>query len=193
MEAKMLRFEAIKKLLRDLDDEVVVVGNLGPTSDEMWHAGDREKNYYTYGSMGLCSSIALGISLNCNNKVVAFDGDGSILMNLGSLATIGRESPANLIVVIWDNEMWGQVGRQYSHTHYRTNLEDISKGSGISRTITVENIKQLESAFSKALFSEGPWVVIAKIEEGEYMPVAPVEPEKTTYKFRESMLKNAKT
>ncbi len=189
----MLRFEAIKKLLRDLDDEVVVVGNLGPTSDEMWHAGDREKNYYTYGSMGLCSSIALGISLNCNNKVVAFDGDGSILMNLGSLATIGRESPANLIVVIWDNEMWGQVGRQYSHTHYRTNLEDISKGSGISRTITVENIKQLESAFSKALFSEGPWVVIAKIEEGEYMPVAPVEPEKTTYKFRESMLKNAKT
>ena len=189
----MLRFEAIKKLLRDLDDEVVVVGNLGPTSDEMWHAGDREKNYYTYCSMGLCSSIALGISLNCNNKVVAFDGDGSILMNLGSLATIGRESPANLIVVIWDNEMWGQVGRQYSHTHYRTNLEDISKGSGISRTITVENIKQLESAFSKALFSEGPWVVIAKIEEGEYMPVAPVEPEKTTYKFRESMLKNAKT
>ena len=57
---------------------------------------------------------------------------------------------------------------------------------------TVENIEQLEIAFSKALSSEGPWVIIAKIEEGEYLPVAPVEPEKTTYRFRESMLKNDK-
>ena len=63
----MLRFEAIKKLLRDLDDEVVVVGNLGPTSDEMWHAGDREKNYYTYGSMGLCSSIILHLFYSNTN------------------------------------------------------------------------------------------------------------------------------
>ena len=155
----MLRFDSIKKLISALDDEVVIVGNLGPTSDEMWHAKDRQKNYYTYGSMGLCSSIALGISLNCNNKVVAFDGDGSILMNLGSLATIGRENPSNLIVLIWDNEMWGQVGRQYSHTHYTANLEEISKGSGISHTATVENIEQLEIAFSKALSSEGPWVL----------------------------------
>ena len=188
----MRRFDSIKKLIVDLDDEVIVVGNLGPTSDEMWHAKDRQKNYYTYGSMGLCSSIALGISLNCNNKVVAFDGDGSILMNLGSLATIGRENPSNLIVLIWDNEMWGQVGRQYSHTHYTANLEEISRGSGINHTATVENIEQLEIVFSKALSSEGPWVIIAKIEEGEYLPVAPVEPEKTTYRFRESMLKNTK-
>jgi sulfopyruvate decarboxylase subunit beta len=55
----MLRFDSIKQLIADLDDEVVVVGNLGPTSDEMWHARDREKNYYTYGSMGLCSSLCL--------------------------------------------------------------------------------------------------------------------------------------
>ena len=101
--------------------------------------------------------------------------------------------PSNLIVLIWDNEMWGQVGRQYSHTHYRTNLEEISKGSGINHTATVENMQQLKIAFSKALSSNGPWVIIAKIEEGEYLPVAPVEPEKTTYRFRESMLKNTKS
>ena len=188
----MHRFDSIKRLIRDLDKEVVVVGNLGPTSDEMWHAEDREKNYYTYGSMGLCSSIALGISLNCKNKVIAFEGDGSMLMNLGSLATIGRENPSNLIVLIWDNEMWGQVGRQYSHTHYKANLEEISKGSGISQTATVDNIEQLEIVFNKALLSEGPWVIVAKIEEEEYLPVAPVEPEKTTYRFRESMLENTK-
>jgi thiamine pyrophosphate-dependent acetolactate synthase large subunit-like protein len=71
-------------------------------------------------------------------------------------------------------------------------LEEISKGSGISQTATVDNIEQLEIVFDKALSSEGPWVIVAKIEEEEYLPVAPVEPEKTTYRFRESMLKNTK-
>ena len=182
----MHRFDSIKLLMENLNEEVVVVGNLGPTSDEMWHAGDREKNYYTYGSMGLCSSIALGIALNCKNKVVAFDGDGSILMNLGSLATIGRENPSNLILLIWDNEMWGQVGRHYSHTHYKTNLEEIAQ------TATVDNVDELKNVFDKALLYEGPWVIVAKIEEEGYLPVAPVEPEVITHRFRESMLDNTK-
>lgn len=188
----MHRFDSIKLLMGNLNEEVVVVGNLGPTSDEMWHAGDREKNYYTYGSMGLCSSIALGIALNCKNKVVAFDGDGSILMNLGSLATIGRENPSNLILLIWDNEMWGQVGRHYSHTHYKTNLEEIAKGCGIAQTATVDNVDELKNVFDKALLYEGPWVIVAKIEEEGYLPVAPVEPEVITHRFRESMLDNTK-
>ncbi len=107
----MHRFEATKLLVSHLRDEPVVA-NLGPTTDELWAAGHRDRNFYTYGSMGLCSSIALGMALSCEERVVSLDGDGSLLMNMGTIATIGREKPANLIVVVWDNEQWAQTGYQ---------------------------------------------------------------------------------
>jgi len=186
----MNRYHAIQRLMGIVDERVVIVGNLGPTSDEMRHAKHREKNFYTYGSMGLCSSIALGIALNYSYKVVSFDGDGSILMNMGTLATISRENPSNLIVLIWDNEMWGQVGRQFSHTHYQTNLEEIAQGCGIKKTITVNNEDDLERVFVEALSADSPYVIVAKIKESEYLSVAPVEPAIITYKFRQSMIQN---
>ena len=187
----MKRYHAIQKLMSIVDEKVVIVGNLGPTSDEMRHARHRDKNFYTYGSMGLCSSIALGIALNYSDKVISFDGDGSVLMNMGTLATIGRENPLNLIVLIWDNEMWGQVGRQVSHTHYQTNLEEIARGCGIKKTITVDNEDDLEKVFVKALSDDGPYVIVAKIKESEYLSVAPVEPEIIAFNFRKSMIQNA--
>ena len=98
----MLRFDATQVLLKHLTDEPVVP-NLGPTADEIWHAGDRDRNFYTYGSMGLCSSIALGMALSVPDKIISLDGDGSLLMNLGAIASIGRERPKNLIVVVWGN------------------------------------------------------------------------------------------
>ena len=191
MVIQMNRYHAIQKLMSIVDEKVVIVGNLGPTSDEMRHARHRDKNFYTYGSMGLCSSIALGIALNYSDKVISFDGDGSVLMNMGTLATIGRENPLNLIVLIWDNEMWGQVGRQFSHTHYQTNLEEIAQGCGIKKTITVDNEDDLEKVFVKALSDDGPYVIVAKIKEREYLSVAPVEPEIIAFNFRKSMIQNA--
>ena len=98
------------------------MSNLGPTTDELWHAGHRDRNFYTYGSMGLCSSIALGMALSTDEKVISLDGDGSLLMNLGTIATIGRESPTNLIVIVWDNEQWAQTGNQASHNSLRRRL-----------------------------------------------------------------------
>ena len=100
---------------------------LGPTSDELYHAGHRDRNFYTYGNMGLCSSIALGMALSTGDKVISLDGDGSLLMNLGTIATIGREKPENLVVVVWDNEAWGQTGGQPSHTSTNTNLEEVAQ------------------------------------------------------------------
>ena len=121
----MFRYSATKRILSHLNKEPVV-SNLGPTSDELWHASDRDRNFYTYGSMGRCSSIALGMALSCEEKVISLDGDGSILMNLGTIATIGRESPTNLIVIVWDNEEWAQTGHQKSHTAYGTDLEMVA-------------------------------------------------------------------
>jgi sulfopyruvate decarboxylase subunit beta len=139
--------------------------------------------------MGLCSSIALGMALSTDEQVISLDGDGSLLMNLGTIATIGREQPKNLIVVVWDNEQWGQTGHQPSHTAKGTNLEEVARGCGIFRTTTVRDLEALETVFCTALEQEGPWFIIAKIQEAEYLPVAPIEPELTLYRFRNSFPK----
>ena len=181
----MLRLEATRQIL-DQAGQRAIVSNLGPTSDELWHAGHRDRNFYTYGSMGLCSSIALGMALSTQEQVISLDGDGSLLMNLGTIATIGREQPKNLIVVVWDNEQWAQTGNQSSHTAYGTDLDQVARSCGINNTTVVDNLEELKSVFGKALMEDGPWFIVAKIEENGNLPVAPVEPEFTLYRFRES-------
>ena len=184
----MHRFSATKMLLNQIGD-LPVVANLGPTTDELWHAGQRDRNFYTYGSMGLCSSIALGMALSCEERVVSLDGDGSLLMNMGTIATIGREKPANLLVVVWDNEQWAQTGFQASHTAFNTDLEEVAQGCGIVKTATVWDEEELATVFAQALEEDGPWFIVAKIqEEDEYMPVSPVEPEMTLHRFRRTFL-----
>ena len=172
-------------MLLTLVGDLPIVANLGPTTDELWHAGHRDRNFYTYGSMGLCSSIALGMALSTGEKVISLDGDGSLLMNMGAIASIGREQPSNLVVVVWDNEQWAQTGNQLSHTAYGTDLEQVARGCGIAKTATVRDEEELQTAFMQALEEDGPWFIVAKIEEeAEYMPVAPIEPEMTLYRFR---------
>ena len=167
--------------------DLPIVANLGPTSDELWHiAPDRHRNFYGYGSMGLCSSIALGMALSTGEKIISLDGDGSLLMNMGTLATIGRERPKNLIVIVWDNEMWGQTGAQPTHTAYGTDLEQVGRSCGIPQTATVEDEESLATVFRQALAEDGPWLIIAKIQEQEYLPTAPVEPEITLHNFRKT-------
>ena len=160
----MHRFEATKLLLKHLNNEPVVA-NLGPTSDELRHAGHRDRNFYTHGSMGLCSSIALGIALSVPDKVISLDGDGSLLMNLGTISTIGKEQPKNLVVVVWDNEEWGQTGHQPSHTATGTDLEQIARSCNIPRHCTVHTLEEFDLAFQEALRTEGPWFIVAKIQE----------------------------
>ena len=183
----MRRFDATQLTLRLAGDRPIV-GNLGPTSDELWHAGHRDRNFYTYGNMGLCSSIALGMALATGEQIISLDGDGSLLMNLGTLASIAREKPKNLIVVVYDNEAWGQTGHQLSHTGTGTDLEQVAVSCGIASSTTVSDLEELEGALSTALSTDGPHVIVAKIEEAGYLPIAPVEPEFTLYRFRNTFV-----
>ena len=185
----MHRYSATRMLLRHVGDSAVV-SNLGPTTDELWHAGHRDRNFYTYGSMGLCSSLALGMALSTEEKVISLDGDGSLLMNMGAISTIGREKPRNLVVVVWDNEQWAQTGNQASHTAFGTDLEQVAGSCGIPKTATVHDEEALQSVFLQALAEDGPWFIVAKIEEEEYLPVAPIEPEMTLYRFRNTFVQD---
>ena len=187
MEGSLHRLEATKLIMSQLGDEPVVA-NLGPTTDELWHAGHRDRNFYTFGSMGLCSSNALGMALSVPDKVISLDGDGSLLMNMGTIATIGQEQPKNLIVVVWDNEEWGQTGHQTSHTGRGTDLEQVDRACNISHTASVSTLEDLDQVFQEAMKNDGPWFIVAKIEEEEYLPLSPNEPEMTLYRFRTSFV-----
>jgi sulfopyruvate decarboxylase subunit beta len=128
------------------------------------------------------------MALGTDEQIISMDGDGSLLMNLGTLATISRERPKNLIVLVYDNEAWGQTGNQMSHTGTGTSLEAAAVACGISSSKTVSELEELEGALTTALETDGPHFIVAKIEEAGYLPVAPVEPEFTLYRFRNTFV-----
>ena len=161
----------------DLIGDELVVSNLGDPSKELFHTKDRPENFYMLGSMGLASSISLGLALGQDRKVVCLDGDGSILMNLGSLATIANSNPPNLALVVLDNEAYGTTGNQRSFTAGATDIHQIAEAAGIQRTSKVENADELRSAMEDSLNNNGlSYVhVIVQADEKKYERV-PYDP-----------------
>ena len=185
----MYRINAIEIIAHLIgDSNIAVISNLGPTSNDLKHTSDRARNLYTYGGMGLCSSIALGASLGTQGKVLSLDGDGSLLMNLGTLASIGREKPQNLIIVAFDNVKWAHTGNQLSNTSFGTDLEEVSKACGIAQTVSVSSEQEFARHFEIALNNSGPWFILAKIEESENLPFPPILPEINLTQFRATFL-----
>ena len=146
----MNRAQAIRVIMDLIGDELVV-SNLGDPSKELYHTMDRRENFYMLGSMGLTSSISLGLALSQDRKVVCLDGDGSILMNVGSLSTIANMKPDNLILVALDNGAYGTTGNQRTFTAGATDLAEIARASGFKHCLKAENTVRLTEAFSSCL------------------------------------------
>jgi len=128
MNAHEIVATATRLLVERLRNEVVV-SNLGQATLDLQRLGDRPLNCYTFGSMGQCSSIGLGIALaRPDVRVVCLDGDGSLLMNLGSLCTIATLAPRNYALVIWDNEVHMTTGGQPTATAFRSSLAALARG-----------------------------------------------------------------
>ncbi|MEO6223676.1 MAG: thiamine pyrophosphate-dependent enzyme [Vicinamibacterales bacterium] len=161
----MNRFEATRRLVTVLGDEPVIA-SLGHPAYDLFAAGDRAGNFYTWGSMGLASSIGLGLAMaRPDRRVFVLDGDGSLLMNLGSLATIGWVQPANLIVIVWDNGEYGTTGGQDTATAHGADLEAAARAMGVAMTMTVRTGEEFDAGVAQARAEAGPWVIIAKVAE----------------------------
>jgi thiamine pyrophosphate-dependent acetolactate synthase large subunit-like protein len=162
----MNRNGATKLLAEKLTNEVVV-SNLGQATLELQQVRDRDLNFYTFGSMGQCSSIALGIAqARPDVRVVSLDGDGSLLMNLGLLTTIANQAPPNLSVVVWDNEVHQTTGGQPTATGLRSSLAAIAVGSGFEHVLQPQNEEELSAAFDRILNEDGPFFVEVKVDPG---------------------------
>jgi thiamine pyrophosphate-dependent acetolactate synthase large subunit-like protein len=161
----MTRLEATRRLVAAAGDDPIVA-SLGHPAYDLYAAGDRPVNFYTWGSMGLASSIGLGLAMaQPARRVIVLDGDGSLLMNLGSLATIGWRQPSNLVVVVWDNQLYGTTGGQQTATAHGADLAVAARGLGIASSVTVRDIEELESALSRTSAERGPWLIVAKVNE----------------------------
>ncbi len=162
IKAELTRFEVIQSLKEILRDEIVIC-NLGIPSKELYNVIDQPTNFYMLGSMGLVSSIGLGVSLKTDRRVFVIDGDGSLLMNAGTLATISLLKPENLTLLIIDNGVYGSTGGQPTHSFSVVDLGMVARGFGLKKVYTVSRASELKEILRKRKV-KGPRIihVIAK-------------------------------
>jgi len=157
----MIRKEAVEIIAKNIDGNPIVSAN-GFISRDLFELSDKESNFYMIGSMGLASSIGLGIALkNPNKRIFVFDGDGNILMNLGSLVTIGSLKPKNLIHIVFDNNSHESTGNQPTNTS-KINLEKLAKEAHYKIFVIKSKIK-LFSILKKIKNLNGPIFLLIKI------------------------------
>jgi sulfopyruvate decarboxylase subunit beta len=161
----MLRAKCIEAIYPELQDKLVVT-IMGACAQELYDLGHCENFFYLEHAMGLASSIGLGLALNLpDEKVVVMDGDGSVLMNLGTLATLARYRPPNLTHIIFDNGSLLSTGGFASHTTAGiTDLAAIAKGAGIANVASAATPMDFVGAVADAFEREELSVIVAKVE-----------------------------
>lgn len=160
----MRRLDALQALYPRLEGAAVVT-IMGATAAELQSLGHRPNFFYLQHAMGLSSSMGLGIALaQPDRQVIVFDGDGSILMNLGGLTTLARYRPRNLVHVVFDNESLLSVGGFPTATSTGSDIAGMAAAAGIPRTCTVRTIDALTAAFDAALDARDLATIVAKVE-----------------------------
>jgi sulfopyruvate decarboxylase subunit beta len=159
------RADCIRALYPELGDRLVVT-IMGATAQELYDVGHRETFFYLQHAMGLASSLGLGIALNRPlDRVVVLDGDGSVLMNLGTLATLARYRPANLTHIIFDNGSLLSTGGFPSHTAAGvTDLAAIARGAGCPRVLEAKSVYGFMEAVAQAFDDEAMTTIVATVE-----------------------------
>jgi len=160
----MKRIDAMKAVYPELE-KCVVVTIMGAVAAELQSIGHRPNFFYLQHAMGIASSLGLGIALaRPELQIVVFDGDGSILMNLGGLTTLARYRPRNLVHVVFDNESLLSVGGFPTATSTGSNIAAMAAGAGVPRTATASTLDEFRTEFSSALAANDLTTLVAKVE-----------------------------
>ena len=179
----LIRKEAIELCLDEIKEQPIIAAN-GFISRDLFNAKDRNTNFYMIGSMGLASSIGLGVALKTpKKKIFVFDGDGNILMNLGSLTTIGSLKPKNLIHMVFDNSVHESTGSQPTNTNF-VSIEKIAKACNYNHTFTVKTKNGFEKILRKIKKLKGPIMIVVKIQRSNGEKSARINHEPTEIKER---------
>ena len=161
----MNRFDITKRMVALLHHDEAVISGIGYTNFDLWASGRRPQNFYMLGSMGLAVPIGLGVALaQPARKVIALEGDGSILMQLGSLATVAARGPRNFAVVIMDNGAYQITGGQQTLTEQGADVVAIARGCGLSQSVWAADESAFEELIALTLREDGPWLIGCRID-----------------------------
>ena len=178
----MIRSEILREIAPILHDHLVVC-NIGLPSQELHMIDDQPTNFYMLGTMGLASSIGLGLALAQPKPVIVIDGDGSVLTNLGTLPTVGNNAPSNYILMIVDNGSYGSTGDQPTYTGKKTSLAGMARAAGCENVVEV-SAADTGAALEAALKAKKATVIVSKCDSGNVqVPVITMNPIKIRERF----------
>ena len=163
---RMYRFDLTRRLVARLKNDEAVIGGIGHTNFDLWSAGHRAQNFYMLGSMGLAIPIALGVALaQPRRKVFALEGDGSLLMQLGCLATVATLAPKNLSILVMDNGMYQITGGQGTPAAGGADYAAIARGCGLPNAGWAADEADFERLVQHCLDNDGPHFIGLKLDD----------------------------
>ena len=183
---KMIRSDVLKEPQPIISNQLVVC-NIGLPSQELHNLDDQPSNFYMLGTMGLASSIGLGLALVQDAKVIAIDGDGSILTNLCTLTTIANNPADNFILLIIDNGSYGSTGDQPTYAGMKTSLAKMADAAGCENVIEC-SAQDTAAVVKDALARERMTIIVSKCESGNIkVPVIDLDAPVIRHRFMEEV------
>jgi len=171
----MIRSDILRDIAPVLRDQLVIC-NIGLPSQELHMIDDQPTNFYMLGTMGLSSSIGLGLALAQDKKVIAIDGDGSVLTNFGTLPTIANNVADNFILLIIDNGSYGSTGDQPTYAGGKTSLAAVATACGCDTVIECQ-ADQVRGVLEAAIAGDQMTIIVAKCDSGNIkVPVITMDP-----------------
>jgi sulfopyruvate decarboxylase subunit beta len=171
----MIRSEILREIAPILRDKLVVC-NIGLPSQELHMIDDQPTNFYMLGTMGLSSSIGLGLALSQPKTVISIDGDGSVLTNLGTLPTIANNVADNYILLIIDNGSYGSTGDQPTYAGKKTSLTAVAKACGCENVVECQDV-DTGKVLQAAIDSKQMTIIVCKCDSGNIkLPVITKDP-----------------
>jgi sulfopyruvate decarboxylase subunit beta len=179
----MQRFECLK-ILAPLCGDALAVTSAGAVTLE-WNALRPSDGNFRVRTLGLCSSIALGMALGLpERRVIALDGDGSLLMNLCSLPTIARMKPKNFLHIVFDNEVYEASGSKQTATGTGADLVGLARAAGIENAHWTNSVEGLAQTAKRGLSGDGPSFIGVKVSvERASVPPYPIDEVENKYRF----------
>ena len=170
---RLLRRPLVSAILARRGDALVVTG-LGSATYDAAAAGDHDANFYYWGGMGLTAMTGLGLAMaQPDRRVLVITGDGDMMMGVGSFATIAGKAPANLGILVLDNEQFGETGEQAGLSGGKADLAAMAKGAGFEDTMTVDGAVEPATVLEALYQTPGPSLCVAKVSKGNEKRVLP--------------------
>lgn len=189
----MNRYDITKRLVGLLHADEAVIGGIGYTNFDLWAAsesplGRRQQNFYMLGSMGLAVPIAMGVAIaQPRRKVFALEGDGSVLMQLGSLSTVAARKQKNLCVVIMDNGAYQITGGQKTMTDQGADIVGIARASGLEQSAWAADEDAFVELVTRSLKEDGPWLIGCRIDTAKPVDTTERDPARIRDNFMKGL------